>query len=435
MSRTFDSLKIRNFRVFSAGTLLSNVGTWMQRVAQDWLVLVVTGSAGALVITTGLQFLPTLLLSPMAGVVADRFSKRVVVLWSQIVMALAALALGLLAVASAAEAWHIYVIAFVFGCGSAFDVPARQAFVNEIVPHERLANAVALNSASFNLARMIGPALAGVLISAFGSGERATGWVILANAASYIAVFVSIVCLRSDELRPTEKLASSKGQLRVGLRYVRGRPDLMLVMAVVFCAGTFGLNFQMTTALMATRVYDKGAGEYGILGSLIAVGSLAGSLLAARRRTSRQRMVILGAATFGVTEMIAGMMPTFLSFAIALPVCGLAALTTITASNAFVQMSTSPEVRGRVMALYMMIFMGGTPVGAPALGWIADRFGARWTLVGGGALTTIGTLTAALVLGRRQGVSVAARWEAGPRLRIVRQAQETAEQESLGLAR
>jgi len=420
VSRTFESLKVRNFRIFSAGNLLSNVGTWMQRVAQDWLVLVVAGSAGALAITTGLQFLPTLLLSPIAGVVADRFPKRIVVLVAQIAMALCALALGLLALAGVVETWHIYLLSFLFGCGSAFDVPARQAFVNEMVDRDRLPNAIALNSASFNLARMIGPAVAGLLISALGSGVRATGWVILANAASYVAVLISILLLRRSELIPTAPLHSSRGQLATGLRYVRSRPDIMLVMAVVFCAGTFGLNFQMTTALMATRVYAKGAGEYGILGSLIAVGSLAGSLAAARRRASRQRLVIVSAAIFGLTEVVAGLMPSFLTYAIALPFCGVAALTAITAANAFVQMTSAPEVRGRVMALYMMIFMGGTPFGSPLLGWIADQWGARWTVIGGGALTTIGTLAAALLLSRRQGVSVVASWDAGPRLHIDR---------------
>jgi MFS family permease len=428
MNRTFEALHIRNYRTFAAGSLLSNIGTWMQRVAQDWLVLVVTGSAGALGITTGLQFLPTLLLSPVAGVMADRFSKRVILVWAQIAMGATALALGLLALAGAAEAWHIYLLSFVFGCGSAIEVPARQTFVNEMVDRDRLANAVGLNSASFNLARMIGPALAGGLISLLGSGERATGTVILFNALSYVAVLISLWRIRTDELTPTRRLTSSKGQLAEGLRYVRSRPDIMLVMAVVFCAGTFGLNFQMTTALMATGVYDKGAGEYGVLGSIIAVGSLAGSLVAARRKVSRQRLVITAAVVFGLTEVVAGLMPSYLTFALVLPLCGVTALTTVTAANAFVQMSVDPEMRGRVMSIYMMIFMGGTPFGAPALGWVAERYGARWTLIGGGALTALGALTAAVLLGPRQGVGLSASWDSGPHLRVViQQSQESIE--------
>ena len=418
MSRTFAALRVRNYRLFAAGSLVSNTGTWMQRVAQDWLVLVLTGSAGALGITTGLQFLPTLLLSAYAGVLADRFPRRAILIVAQLSMGLTAAALGILAVTGTVQTWHVYLLAFLFGTASAFDVPARQAFVNEMVPQQQLANAIGLNSASFNLARMTGPALAGALITWMGSGVSATGWVILLNALSYGAVLVAMARIRTSELTQAKQLTSSKGQLRAGIRYVKSRPDIMLVMAIVFCAGTFGLNFQMTTALMATDVYGKGAGEYGMFGSILAAGSLAGSLVAARRISSRQRLVVISAATFGLVEIVTGLMPSYLLFAAMLPLCGFAALTMVTAANAFVQMSVAEHMRGRVMALYMMIFMGGTPVGAPALGWISDRFGARWTLVGGGALTTAGTLLAALTLGRLQGVRIAADWESRPRVRL-----------------
>jgi MFS family permease len=406
---TFAALAVRNYRLFASGSLVSNVGTWMQRVAQDWLVLTLTGSAGALGITTGLQFLPLLLFSPIAGVFADRYSKRRVLIVTQIALALTASTLGVLAVTGVVQAWHVYVLAFLFGTAAAFDVPARQAFVNEMVGADQLANAVGLNSASFNLGRVIGPAIAGGLIAWMGSGVMATGWVILLNAASYVAVISSLTRMVSEELTPAVPLPRARGQLRDGLRYVRSRPDIMLVLAVVFCAGTFGLNFQMTTALMATEVYGKGAGEYGVLGSVLAIGSLSGSLLAARRVQVRQRLVIGAAVTFGLVETAAGLMPTYLTFALILPLCGFTALTMITAANAFVQMSTVAQMRGRVMALYMMIFMGGTPVGAPALGWIAEHFGARWTLVGGGLLTVTGTIVATAVFARRQGVVLSPR--------------------------
>ncbi len=404
MRVTFAALATRNYRLFATGSLISNVGTWMQRVAQDWLILTLTASAGALGVTTGLQFLPILLFSPLAGVVADRYPKRVVLTVTQVVLGVTAATLGVLAVTGLAQPWHVYLLAFLFGTGAAFDVPARQAFVNEMVGPDRLTNAVALNSASFNLARMIGPALAGLLIAALGSGVTATGWVILINAATYAAVVVSLARMRSSELTPTVPLARARGQLREGVRYVRGRPDLLLVMGVVFCAGTFGLNFQMTTALMATQVYDKGAGEFGILGSIIAVGSLVGSLLAARRARSRQRLVVVGAMAFGVIELIAGLMPTYWTFALILPLCGFAALTVITAANSFMQMAAAPQMRGRVMALYLAVFMGGTPIGSVVLGWVAEQFGARWTLIGGGALTALGTLVVTAIFGRRQGV-------------------------------
>ena len=357
---------------------------------------------GALGITTGLQFLPMVLFSPIAGVFADRYSKRKVIGGAQIVLGATAALLGVLAITGWVAAWHVYVIAFVFGTAAAFDTPARQAFVNEMVPRDELPNAVGLNSASFNLARMIGPALAGLLIASLGSGVGATGWVILINAATYIAVIVSLKMMRGDDLTPIDRLVRASGQIRDGLRYVRGRPDIMLVMAIVFSAGTFGLNFQMTTALMATEVYGKGAGEYGLLGSILAVGSLAGSLLAARRGVSRQRLVVAAAFVFGGTVVVAGLMPSYLTFALVLPICGITALTLITSANAFVQMSTDAHVRGRVMALYLAIFMGGTPIGAPLLGWVAEHYGARWTLVGGGTLTMAGTLLAAAVFARSQ---------------------------------
>ena len=304
------------------------------------------------------------------------------------------------------QPWHVYVLAFVFGTGTAFDAPARQAFVNEMVDRDLLPNAVGLNSAAFNLARMIGPALAGVLIAWLGSGVSATGWVILVNAASYVAVIVSLTRMRASELVPIGPLARGPGQLRDGMRYVRSRPDIMLVMAVVFCAGTFGLNFQMTTALMATEVYGKGAGEYGLLGSILAVGSLLGSLLAARRKRPRQRLVI--ARRHRLRRHRARRRAD-------------ADVPDVRRHPAAVRLRRAdrdhgrqrlradlqrPEMRGRVMALYMAIFMGGTPIGAPLLGWIAEHFGARWTLVGGGALTALGTVVAAAVFARRQGVVV-----------------------------
>lgn len=405
-NRMFDALRIRNYRLFATGSLVSNIGKWVQRVAQDWLVLVLTGSAGALGLTTGLQFLPILLFSPIAGVIADRFPKRRLLIGSQVAMGATAALLGVLAVTQVIETWHIYVLAFVFGTGAAFDTPARQAFVNEMVGPAQLVNAVALNSASFNLARMVGPALAGGLIALLGSGVGATGWVILLNAATYGAVVISLKQMRSEELHPPPLLLRAKGQVRDGVRYVRSRPDIMLVLAVVFCVGTFGLNFQMTTALMATEVYGKGAGEYGVLGSVLAVGSFSGAMLAARRRTSRQRLVVGSALVFGSCVIVVGLMPSYLTFALFLPVVGFTSMSLITSANAFVQMAADPTMRGRVMALYMTVFMGGTPIGAPLLGWVADHFGARWTLIGGGLLTVVGTVVAVALTAPRQGLAM-----------------------------
>jgi len=405
LSPTFRSLSIRNYRLYASGAVVSNVGTWMQRFAQDWLVLQLTHNNGtALGITTGLQFLPILLLSPYAGLIADRFPKRRLLQVTQLSLALPAVLLGVLAVTGVAQTWHVYAIAFVFGIGSAFDAPARQSFVSEIVGPDDLTNAVGLNSASFNLARMVGPALAGVLIAALGSGVSATGAVILVNAVSYGAVILSLQRMRERELHPADPVQRGKGMIRDGVRYVLARPDLMLILTIVFFAGTFGLNFQLTSALMATEVFHKGAGEYGILGTTLAIGSLSGALLAARRTRIRHRLVILAAMAFGAAEVVAGLLPTYLTFLVWTPVIGIASLTMITAANATFQTSVAPAMRGRAMALYMMVFMGGTPIGSPIVGWVGETFGARWTLIGGGVATMLGTLLAVLVFSRAKGL-------------------------------
>jgi len=416
VSSTFHSLHNLNYRRYAAGGLVSNVGTWMQRVAQDWLVLLLTGGSGAaLGLVTGLQFLPFLVLSPFAGLIADRIPKRRLLQATNIGMAVPAILLGVLALTGVAEIWHVYVLALLLGVASAFDAPARQSFVSELVGPDDVTNAVGLNSASFNAARILWPALAGLTIAALGSGVDATGWVILANGLSYAAPIYMLSRLDTDGLTPTAPLAREPGQIRAGIAYVRGRPDLLLILGIVFFTGTFGLNFQMTSALMATQVFDKGAREYGVLGTIMAVGSLAGALVAARRTRVRHRLVIGAAVAFGVVEIAAGLMPSYLTYALICPLLGLCALTMITSANAFVQLHTEPAMRGRVMALYMMIFIGGTPFGSPFIGWIGEMFGARWTLIVGGALTILGTaLASALYLRSRQRYADARELEAEP---------------------
>ena len=386
---------------------MSNTGTWMQRVAQDWLVLQLTANSGAaLGITTGLQFLPFLLIAPFAGLVADRMPKQRLLQLTNLGMALPAAVLGLLAVTGTAQIWHVYVLAFVLGTASAFDAPARQSFVSEIVDPDDLTNAVGLNSASFNAARLVGPAVAGVLIAAFGGGAVATGWVILINAVSYVAPVLALRGMDASALDSPVPTDRGPGAIREGVAYVRARPDLLLILAIVFSAGTFGLNFQMTSALMATEVFGKGPTEYGLLGTFLAVGSLTGALVAAGRTRVRHRLVIGAGLVFGTVVTIAGLMPSYLTYALVTPLIGLSALTLITSANAYMQLHTEPGMRGRVMALYMMIFMGGTPAGAPVIGWIGETFGARWTLVLGGLLTIAGVVLATLVFARARGISV-----------------------------
>ncbi|GAA4809445.1 MFS transporter [Nocardioides caeni] len=397
-SPRFRSLAHPNYRLYFAGSLVSNVGTWMQRVAQDWLVLTIPGNGGAaLGITTGLQFLPVLLLSPYAGVIADRFAKRRLLQLTQATMALAAAALGVIAALGVAETWHVYVLAFVFGIGAAFDAPARQAFVSELVGPDDVTNAVSLNSAAFNSARMIGPGLAGLLIGVGGGGMRATGWVILANAVSYLAVIWQLRRMDPDALHSARPVARTPGMLRAGFAYVRSQPKMLLILVLVFFVGTFGMNFQITSALMATEVFGKGAEEYGVLGSVLAIGSLTGALLAAGRTRVRLRLLLGAAVAFGVLEIVAGLAPSYLVFVVLCPLLGVTVITVLNSCNALLQVESEPAMRGRVMAIYLTIVMGGTPLGAPAIGWIGEHFGARWTLVVGGALVLVGVAAAVAV--------------------------------------
>jgi MFS family permease len=383
---------------------VSNVGTWMQRVAQDWLVLQLPGNGGAaLGITTGLQFLPVLLLSPYAGVIADRFPKRRLLQVTQAVMAATSLLLAVLAVTEAARTWHVYVLAFVFGIGAAFDAPARQSFVSEMVGRDDLTNAVGLNSATFNTARILGPGLAGLLIGAFGGGVAATGWVIGLNALSYGAVIWQLHRMDGRLLHTPEPSKRTPGMLLEGVRYVRSQPRMVTVLILVFFAGTFGMNFQLTSALMATEVFGKGAGEFGLLGSVMAVGSLTGALLAARRVRIRLRLLVVAAVAFGAAEIVAGLMPTYTLFALVCPVIGLSTITLLNSANATMQLESAPLLRGRVMALYMTIVMGGTPLGSPFIGWVGQQFGARWTLLLGGTLVIVGAALAVLVNTRMTG--------------------------------
>ncbi|WP_245548367.1 MFS transporter [Gordonia araii] len=390
-SRMFASLSHRNYRVYFTGALISNIGTWIQRVAQDWLVLELShGSAVAVGITTALQFLPALLLSPAGGLLADRMDKRVLLAVTQTWMAVSSLVLGVLAVAGLAQTWHVYLIALVFGIGAAIDVPARQSFVTEVAGRDNLTNAIGLNSASFNAARLIGPGVGGLIIAAFGSG-----WAILTNAVSYGAMLAALLLLNSADLERANPVARAKGQVREGFRYVAARPELVIALGVGFAVGTFALNFQLTNAVMVSAEFGLGAKSYGFAGSVMGIGSLAGALLAARRLAAPPLRYVVGAAlVFAALLGVLGLMPSYPAYLVLLPVVGLAGLLTMTATNMFVQTCSAPSLRGRVMALYAMVMMGGTPVGAPLMGWLAEVFGPRAPLWGGAVLqvATIGAV-------------------------------------------
>jgi len=395
---TFRSLEGYNYRVWAAGALVSNVGSWMQRTAQDWIVLteLTHRNATAVGIVMGLQFGPQILLLPLTGFVADHLDRRKVLFCTQAAMGLLALGHGLLVVTGLVRLWHVYFFAFLLGCAAAFDSPARQTFVAELVEERYLPNAVALNSTSFNAARMIGPAIAGGLIAGVGSG-----WVFLINAFSFVAVLCSLGLLRSDELRPSHRAVSSRGSFVEGFRYVLRRPDLKVILFMLFLVGTFGLNFPIFISTMSVTVFHAGAGQYGLLSSMMAAGSVAGALMAAARAKPGIPVLLAAAATFGVGCAVAAMMPNYLAFGIVLFVIGLAAQTFTTSTNAIVQTSTEPGMRGRVIAILLAIALGGTPVGAPIVGWIADSFGPRWAL-GSGAVAGLLAATVAIVYRARR---------------------------------
>ena len=397
LSTTFRSLRVRNYRLFAAGQVVSLSGTWAQRVAQDWLVLELSGSSGvALGITTGLQFLPVLLFSLYGGLLADRYDKRKLLIGAQAVMGVLALVLGVLDLTGAVQLWHVYALAFLLGLASVVDTPTRQSFVSEMVGPDELPNAVGLNSATFNASRIVGPAVAGVAINSIG-----TGWVFLVNGLSFAAVIAGLLAMRSSELFGTRPVARAKGQLREGLAYVRARPDLLVPILLVAVIGTFGLNFQITLALVAKEVFGRGAGSYGLLSACLAVGSLLGALASARRSTGpTSRMLLLSALVFGVLELAVGLAPSYAVMAVLLVPTGAAVLTFTTTANTTVQLGSDPRMRGRVMALYILVFLGGTPVGAPLIGWVAEIFGPRSSLLIGGVVCVLAACAAAAYLRR-----------------------------------
>ncbi|RFA20250.1 MFS transporter [Subtercola boreus] len=373
----FRSLSDYNYRVWFGGALVSNVGTWMQRTAQDWIVLTILTQNDAVAVgaVMALQLGPQLLLVPWTGLVADRVDRRKLLMATQGVMGILGLALGLIVLTGAAQLWQVYIFALLLGITSAFDAPARQSFVSNLVSDKNLSNAVALNSASFNAARMIGPALAGVLIAVVGSG-----WVFLINAASFGAVLFSLTRMRREDLRVPKRSKGGPGQLLDGFRYVSKRPDIIIVLVVIAIIGTFGLNFQIFTSTMTTATFHLDSTAFGLLSSVLAVGSVTGALLSARRERPRLGLMFASSALFGLSCLLGALAPTYLTFALCLVLLGFAAQTLMTTANGTVQMTTAPEFRGRVMALYVAIFMGGTPIGAPIVGWVANSFGPRWAI-------------------------------------------------------
>ncbi|MFJ8312372.1 MULTISPECIES: MFS transporter [unclassified Streptomyces] len=392
---TFSSLAVRNYRLFFSGAIVSNIGTWMARITQDWLVLTITGSSVAVGITTAMQFLPMLLFGLYGGVIADRFAKRNILFVTQAAMGLGGLFLAVMTLSGNVQVWHVYLTAFFTGLVTVVDNPTRQSFVSEMVGPDRVRNAVSLNSANFQSARLVGPAVAGAVMAAVGPG-----WAFLANGLSFTAPLLCLTLMRTRELQPTRLAPRGKGQLREGLGYVSERPELIWPIVLVGFVGTFGFNFPIWLSAFASDVFHGGSGMYGLFNSLMAIGSLIGALLAARRGTSRLRVLALAALLFAVLELVASGAPDLGVFMALLIPVGILGLTVNVTANASVQMATDPEMRGRVMSLFMMVFTGGTPLGGPLFGWLTDVYGVRVSLALGALICGTAAIGVGLMLAR-----------------------------------
>jgi MFS family permease len=370
--RTFSSLSVRNYRLYFFGQIVSMSGTWIQSVAQMWLVYELTGSGFALGVVTALQFTPVLVAGMWGGIVADRFDKRTILIATQAAAALLAALLGTLTAFGVIELWMIYVFAFALGSVSVIEVPTRQSFVFEMVGEDQLSNAVGLNSTVFTSARVIGPAVAGLLIAGVG-----IAWCFLINAVSFAAVIVSITKMNPDELHRGAPVERAKGQLREGLRYVWNTPVLrssLLMMAII---GTIAFNFRILLPVMAEREFGGGAGTYGALSAVMGVGTVLGALFAASRRQPTRKTLIYSAIAYGVLIVIAGLAPTLSLEMIALVPMGAAGIAFVVTANSTLQLNAKESMRGRVMALYSVVFLGSTPIGSPIVGWIGETFGVR----------------------------------------------------------
>lgn len=392
------AFKHRNFRILFPVSVLSNTGTWAQRIAQDWLILELTGSAQMLGLITALQFLPFLLLSLYGGVLADKFDKRTLLIITNLGAGLGSLTLGLLVVTNLVEVWHVAALAFTVGVFAALDAPVRTSFNSELVGQKDIGSAISLNSANFNVGRLIGPAASGFLIVLFGTGVS-----FIVNSLTYVAVVLAFALMRKEELFITHK-PNSTAKLKQAVSYVLANREILLVMIAVFFATTFGLNFQIFMAVMATQEFGKGPAEFGILGSILAIGSFTGVLISARLEHLRVPKFVMGAGVlFGLLLMATAWMPSYETFAVILPLVGGMALMMLISANSFVQTNCEPSLRGRVMGIYLLIFMGGTPLGAPLIGWLAESIGIRMAVFLCGVVVLLASAVLFMILRRVPG--------------------------------
>lgn len=401
----FRSLGLLNFRLWFFGAMVSNIGTWMQRTAQDWIVLtqLTDNDATAVGVTMALQFGPQLVLSPLTGLVSDMFDRRRILLVTQFVMAALAVGLGVLTVTGVVELWMVMGFALLLGIATAFDAPARQTFVGTLVPPPLLSNAVGLNATSFNTARLIGPAVAGLLTELVGAG-----WVFLLNTLTFAATIGVLLAMQRGQLAVQERAVRQKGRMAAGFAYVRHRSDITLVFAMVALLGAFGMNYPIFLSTMSVE-FGTGAGGFGVLTSVMATGSLVGALLSARRERPRLVVIATASSIFGLSLGLAAWSPNAWVFGALLAVTGVASISMLNSANAYVQTATPPSVRGRVMSLYMAIVFGGTLVGAPIVGWVADTFGPRWAIELGAASAIVAAVIAAVYYVRTRSIRL--RWD------------------------
>jgi MFS family permease len=393
---TFISLKVPNFRIFAIGHFVAVVALWMQRIAQDWLVLELSGSVTAVGITVALQFMPSLLLGPWGGMMADRFAKRRILMLCQSLAAILAATLAVLSLTGAIQVWHVYSVALMVGLVTVLDQPARQVFVNELVGPKYLRNAISVNSTTFQLGGLIGPALAGVLLTAVGAG-----WAFAANAVACCSTVTMLLLLRKDQLFLSPPAPKKKGMLREGLRYALSKPTIYWPWLMAGFIAVFAMSLPVMLAAFADHVFDVGAGGYGLLNALVALGALAGAVASTRRRRLRLRSVVFCAGMYGLMLCLAALAPSMLWFGAVMVLSGFWCLMFLTGSNQLVQISSNVAIRGRVMSLYIMVLIGGQAIGGPMLGWIAEHVDPHVALLVAGGVPVLAAMTVGVVLARK----------------------------------
>jgi MFS family permease len=392
---TFSALRLHNYRLYVVAQLISNTAGWMQRIAVDWLVLELTGSVALVGLTIALQFLPTLVLGAHAGVIADRFSKRAVMLVCQAVGGLLNLVLAILAITGHAQLLTVYALVLAVGIAQVFDLPARSVFITEMVGARHLRNAISVNASIFHLGALVGPALSGLLIVAVGSG-----WAIGLNVVAAAIGIVLLLAIRSADLHPAPRAPNTKGQVREAVRYIMGKPSLFWTLVIVGVVAIFGMPMPALLAGVADSVYGTGATGYGLYNSLAAVGALTGALASARRSSLRLRTIIFSALLYGLAMTLLGLAPFYPVFLALLVGVGLSRLMLMTAGETMMQFSSNLAIRGRVMAFWAMVIVGGQAIGGPLMGFIAEQIGPKNALVVAGAVPAVAAVAIALLLAR-----------------------------------